>query len=140
MPDRITVKLDSKALNAQIEKALQRNPRETARAATDCLLELAGRSAQLAPVDTGDLRNDCVATLNGQTIFSQQTPILSMVAPSLKTFGSVGYDLPYALRQHEELGYNHPKGGEAKFLENPFNALEKAFIARMEKVVDDSLK
>ncbi|WP_061960648.1 hypothetical protein [Demequina flava] len=30
---------------------------------------------------------------------------------------AVASDLPYAVRQHEELGYRHPNGGQAKFLE-----------------------
>lgn len=31
---------------------------------------------------------------------------------------SVFFDTPYAARQHEELGWRHPKGGQAKYLEN----------------------
>lgn len=30
---------------------------------------------------------------------------------------TVGYNTPYAVRQHEEVGYNHKGKGEAKFLE-----------------------
>lgn len=32
--------------------------------------------------------------------------------------GAVSYNTPYAARQHEEVGYAHPGGGEAKYLEN----------------------
>src|SRR5699024_1421190 len=31
---------------------------------------------------------------------------------------SVYFDTPYAVRQHEELGYQHPKRGKAKYLES----------------------
>lgn len=31
---------------------------------------------------------------------------------------SVSYDTPYAARQHEELGYRHDAGRQAKFLES----------------------
>lgn len=31
---------------------------------------------------------------------------------------SVYFDTEYAARQHEELGWRHPKGGQAKYLEN----------------------
>lgn len=31
---------------------------------------------------------------------------------------TVYFDTPYAVRQHEELGYQHPKGGKAKYLES----------------------
>lgn len=34
------------------------------------------------------------------------------------TQAAVSYDTRYARRQHEEIGWNHPGGGEAKFLEN----------------------
>lgn len=30
---------------------------------------------------------------------------------------SVFFDTPYAARQHEEVGWRHPKGGQAKYLE-----------------------
>ena len=31
--------------------------------------------------------------------------------------GVVSFDTPYAVIQHEELSYNHPRGGRAKYLE-----------------------
>lgn len=31
----------------------------------------------------------------------------------------VSFDTPYAVRQHEELGYRHPRGGNPKYLERP---------------------
>lgn len=34
------------------------------------------------------------------------------------TKAAVSYDTVYARRQHEEIGWNHPGGGEAKYLEN----------------------
>lgn len=35
---------------------------------------------------------------------------------------AVGYSIIYAARQHEEIGWNHPNGGQAKFLETAVNA------------------
>lgn len=35
---------------------------------------------------------------------------------------AVGYSSVYAARQHEEVGWNHPNGGQAKYLETAFNA------------------
>ena len=35
---------------------------------------------------------------------------------------AVTFNRPYAVRQHEELGYRHPKGGKAKYLEDPMNS------------------
>lgn len=33
--------------------------------------------------------------------------------------GVVAFDTPYAKRQHEELDWHHPRGGQAKYLEQP---------------------
>ncbi|WP_327671824.1 MULTISPECIES: hypothetical protein [unclassified Streptomyces] len=35
---------------------------------------------------------------------------------------AVSYDTPYAVRQHEELDYQHAPGRQAKYLEQPLNA------------------
>ena len=131
-----TVTLDDKELNRQIEQAIKRNPKATTKAVKECLLDLAGDSSRRAPVDTGDLRGDCTAELNGSTIFTKQAP--TGIAPSaLNASGTVSYGLPYALRQHEELDYNHPRGGEAKYLERPFEEHKADFIKRMEKVPEE---
>jgi len=42
--------------------------------------------------------------------------------------GSVSYDTPYAVRQHEDMELNHDGKGEAKWLENTL-AMEKATVA-----------
>ena len=35
---------------------------------------------------------------------------------------AVSYDTPYAVRQHEEMGYRHKAGRAAKYLENAVNS------------------
>lgn len=75
----------------------------------DCGADLQSKSVQEAPVDTGDLRADCAVT----------EEVLNV---------TVSYSLPYAMKQHEELGYNHPGGGKAKFLEDPFNENADKYI------------
>lgn len=35
--------------------------------------------------------------------------------------GGVGNNTIYAARQHEETGWNHPRGGQAKFMETAMN-------------------
>lgn len=35
---------------------------------------------------------------------------------------AVSYDTPYAVRQHEEMSYQHDAGRKAKYLEDPMNA------------------
>lgn len=51
-----------------------------------------------APKETGVLRNDSGTVVSGNE-------------------GVVHFDAPYAVRQHEEVGWNH-QDGEAKYLEN----------------------
>jgi hypothetical protein len=63
--------------------------------------DLRGKAAELAPIDTGDLRGSSYAEVNGLD-------------------GVVGFGEIYALRQHEETQLRHPKGGQAKFLEQPY--------------------
>lgn len=53
---------------------------------------------QRTPKETGDLRRDCQTAQEGLE-------------------AAVFYTLPYAARQHEEVGWRHDHG-EAKFLEN----------------------
>ncbi|WKX70046.1 hypothetical protein [Streptomyces sp. XD-27] len=43
---------------------------------------------------------------------------------------AVSYDTPYAVRQHEELGYRHDAGRKAKYLEDPLNQ-EAATVAEI---------
>lgn len=120
----ITLKLaGSDALNRQLEKAIERAPVLAAKTLTDIAFDLSGRSALLAPVDTGDLRNDCHTEIktSGDTSTAE-----------------IGYSLPYALRQHEELGYNHPKGGQAKYLEQPFLENEAKYIKALADIPEEA--
>ncbi len=72
-------------------------------AVEQCALDLQQKSTDEAPVDTGDLRANCsVDTLDAHS-------------------KRVGYNLIYAIIQHERLDFSHPRGGKAKYLEDPFN-------------------
>ena len=135
-----SVTIDDAALNAQIDAAIKRNPELTAKRVRDCLLDLAGESSRRAPVKLGDLRDNCVATLGGVTVFAKNTEVLNSNPPSLAAFGKVSYGLPYALRQHEDLTLNHPKGGEAKFLERPFEERKQRYIKWLESIPEEAIK
>lgn len=96
-------------------------------AAKKALLEIGADLQQLssdeAPVDTGDLRGDAKVDKN---------EIKNLVV-------RVGYALPYALRQHEEIGYNHPMGGKAKFLEDPFRANQDKYIEYLSRKIGGAI-
>ena len=46
-------------------------------------------------------------------------------------FGSNPVSSEYAVIQHENPFYNHPNGGNYKFLENPFNAIAPSIISNV---------
>lgn len=81
-------------------------------------LHLEEESKRIVPFEEG--------TLARQTIVSVDESALR---------AAVSYDTPYAVRQHEELTYQHDAGRQAKYLETPANdggvkAKVDALIAR----------
>ena len=136
-------KVEIKGLN-KLRRALaaaeKRNPQITAQTVTAIALDLAGRSAQQAPVDTGDLRNNCTAVVNGSEVYKEQRAVSGGIIPADKVTATVGYSLPYALRQHEELNYYHPRGGKAKFLEDPLNEKQSDYIKALKAIPKEVIK
>lgn len=47
----------------------------------------------------------------------------------------VGFTAPYAVYQHEILWYNHPRGGQAKFLEQPANEMRPVMAATIKSLM-----
>jgi hypothetical protein len=52
----------------------------------------------------------------------------------------ISFNTPYARRQHEELGYNHPLGGKAKYLEDPFNRNKSKVLKYADKQIKKALR
>jgi len=150
-----TITLDSKDLDQQLKTAIRRAPEKTARAVYGILLDLAGKSARRAPIESGDLRNDCTAELNKRVVYQDQG-IKSLSSATLRAYGTVGYSLPYALRQHEDLTLRHDRtdgyrradgstvnmvaGGEAKYLERPWNENVARYEKKIALIVDEVTK
>ncbi|RJO69772.1 hypothetical protein D5S18_28130 [Nocardia panacis] len=63
---------------------------------------LLAQSNALVPIEEGTLQNSGTAEVRDGK-------------------GRVGYNTPYALRQHEDLTLRHPNGRTAKYLEKPLN-------------------
>lgn len=51
----------------------------------------------------------------------------------------VGYEAPYAVFVHEDLQANHPRGGQAKFLEQPARQYRTLIVDMMLKAVEKGL-
>ena len=63
-----------------------------------------GESQKLVPVETGTLKNSGTVSLDKKN-----------------KIATISYNTPYARKQHEDNTLNHPRGGQAKYLERPFN-------------------
>lgn len=113
------------------------------------LLEFAeavcGEAARRAPVEFGDLRSSFIVQVNGEqylhtvsdgsggvTIVHDLTDVpAGTITVYIGTAGCV-----YALRQHEELNWNHPRGGGPKFLEKTFND----YVTKLLEQLQDAVK
>lgn len=71
--------------------------------------EIAEESKEQVPKKSGALKESCKVEATGRMDIS------------------VGYDLPYAAKVHENLQNNY-KNGKAKYLEDPFNAKAEDII------------
>lgn len=72
---------------------------------------LLGTSRAQVPKDEGTLERSGAVTPNG-------------------LHATVSYDTPYAVIQHEATDFHHPRGGNAKYLEQPMGA-ERATMAAL---------
>ena len=54
--------------------------------------------------------------------------------------GVVGFNMPYALAQHERLDYNHPKGGKAKYLEDNLTGQADRYVDHIGNRVGEALR
>lgn len=102
---------------SELNKRISKVKLYTPQAMRDIGQDLLGKSVERAPVDEGDLRGSGFSEVDGLTT-------------------TVGFTAVYALRQHEETQYNHPQGGEAKYLENPMNENMSRYV----KYLEDSTK
>lgn len=102
------------------------------RAAYECAIDLMNEAKAQTPIDTGALRKS------------------AYVAPIGKgdTAGyEIGYDQnnaqnirdKYGIIQHETLWFNHPKGGKAKFLEDPYNANLRRYISIIKHTLKEEI-
>lgn len=82
----------------------------------DALDHLAAVSKEQVPLDQGPLKNSCYVD----------------VASDGKS-GTVSYDTPYAVVQHEHTEFQHQNGRKAKYLEDPVN--DSAVLSEMETLL-----
>ena len=102
-----------------------------------------------APIDTGTLRRSGTVTVgalpDGAQVYEAAESGSNMKNAFPGPEGKekavyISFSTPYARRQHEELGYNHPRGGKAKYLEDPFNRNKKKVLQYAEKQIRKALR
>ena len=102
-----------------------------------------------APVDTGTLRRSGTVTVGGLPDGAQVYAAAESGSDMKDAFSGpegkekavyISFNTPYARRQHEELGYNHPLGGKAKYLEDPFNRNKDKVLKYAAKQVKKALE
>lgn len=86
--------------------------------ASEHILQVSNLHVPIAP-DGGTLERSGVASHDEATLTA-----------------AVSYDTPYAVRQHEEMGYHHAPGRTAKYLENAGNSESKTVA----KIIADEIK
>ena len=104
-------------LNAILAKLPDKTNEAVERELKDITADLQGKAQRLAPVDTGDLRGSAYSEVEGMD-------------------GYVGFTEIYALRQHEDVENRHPRGGQSKFLEQPY----KENADKYTKAISDAVK
>ena len=101
------------------------------------------------PIDTGTLRRSGTVTVgelpDGVQVYEAAESGSEMKDAFPDPVGKekavyISFNTPYARRQHEELGYNHPRGGKAKYLEDSFNRNKKKVLKYADKQIRKALK
>lgn len=101
------------------------------------------------PIDTGTLRRSGTVTVGALPDWAQVYEAAESGSDMKDAFPDpegkekavyISFNTPYARRQHEELGYNHPLGGKAKYLEDPFNRNKNKVLKYAAKQVKKALE
>jgi hypothetical protein len=97
-------------LNSAVKPAVHAAAAQGLFLGAEHLLQL---SREQVPIEEGTLERSGVASVDEAALTA-----------------AVSFDTPYAVRQHEELGYRHDAGRKAKYLEDPLNA-ERDAVSRI---------
>lgn len=105
-------------LDIRLDKAKIRNVTQqcTKKGTWSALDHLAAKSKEQVPLDQGPLKNSCYVDVADDG-----------------SSGTVSYDTPYAIVQHENMQYQHQRGRKAKYLEDPAN--DSTVLAEMRTLI-----
>lgn len=112
-----------KELNAKLSQLAKIAQQEAEKELADIALDLGSKCSNAAPVLYGDLRGELAKPRRKGNLSWQ-----------------VGASLPYTRRQHEGVHFKHPRGGGAKFIENPFRQNANKYIKEIGETIGGKLK
>lgn len=100
----------------QMARVEKKRRRVVIRNITKLAFKIGGEAQRAAPIETGELRAsmsiDVIKELTGVT-------------------ANIWFLQPYAERQHEGVGFNHPIGGSPKYLETAVKANENEAMLKI---------
>ncbi len=121
-----------RAIQEKLNRATKGAEGASLKALTDVSVDCLSRAVERAPVEFGDLRGSGYVSINGAKIAAGQqdgnvvvsekpetdTAAAGYISDMKKNVAEVGFTAPYAFTQHEHVEFNHPLGGQAKYLES----------------------
>ena len=114
---KVTVHLD----RAKIKSVARNGGKKATWSALD---HLAAVSKDQVPLDQGPLKNSCYVDVSDDG-----------------SSGTVSYDTPYAVVQHENTQFQHQRGRKAKYLEDPANdpTVQKEMQQLMKRAYEEEM-
>lgn len=114
---KVVVRLDK----AKIRQSTQQCTKKGTWSALD---HLAAVSKEQVPIDQGPLKNSCYVDVADDG-----------------SSGTVSYDMPYAIPQHEHTEFQHQRGRKAKYLEDPVNdpAVQREMRTLMARAYEEKM-
>lgn len=95
-----------------------------------------------------DLKDAAVEQTPWKTHALQESAYIAKIGEGDSAGYQVGFDLnngqnirdKYGIIQHKTEWFNHPRGGKANFLKDPFNANIRSYISRIKSVLKGAVK
>ena len=112
-----------KEIKDDLRQQLKEHHKRTSQGLEDAADYIYSKAISLVPVDTGELQDSIQVDIS----LSPRYPGIIAIATAKNIY--TGYD--YALIQEVNEDYNHPHGGQAHYLEQPFREAVEKFYKEM---------
>lgn len=106
-------RIDTRALRSAVEKAVR-----------DTAVDVLAQAKREVPRDLGTLRRSGTQRVGWQ---------------GERVVAEISFNTPYAAVQHEDRTFRHPRGGKAKYLEDPIKQYAPKLEERLKKALRDNL-